>query len=253
MLTISFFSAAIIAGTPLLFATLGEILTQKTGNLNLGVEGMMLMGAVMGFLVGFHSGNPFLALLAAMLAGAMGAGIYALLTISLRANQEVSGLALTTFGTGFSSFLGQSLVGQVTPKSISNFFNPIAIPGLSKIPVIGPIFFNHDVFVYFGYLTAILLGIYLYKTQKGLNLRAVGENPGAADAASINVTLYNYVHILLVGALCGLGGAFLSIVYVPAWQENTHRTGLVLCIGYLGVEPFRLFWRLFIQCLGHWF
>ena len=104
MLTISFFSAAIIAGTPLLFATLGEILTQKTGNLNLGVEGMMLMGAVMGFLVGFHSGNPFLALLAAMLAGAMGAGIYALLTISLRANQEVSGLALTTFGTGFSSF-----------------------------------------------------------------------------------------------------------------------------------------------------
>ena len=220
MLTISFFSAAIIAGTPLLFATLGEILTQKTGNLNLGVEGMMLMGAVMGFLVGFHSGNPFLALLAAMLAGAMGAGIYALLTISLRANQEVSGLALTTFGTGFSSFLGQSLVGQVTPKSISNFFNPIAIPGLSKIPVIGPIFFNHDVFVYFGYLTAILLGIYLYKTQKGLNLRAVGENPGAADAASINVTLYKYVHILLGGALCGLGGAYLSLVYVPAWQDN---------------------------------
>ena len=85
-------------------------------------------------------------------------------------------------------------MGQVTPKSISNFFNPIAIPGLSKIPVIGPIFFNHDVFVYFGYLTAILLGIYLYKTQKGLNLRAVGENPGAADAASINVTLYKYVH-----------------------------------------------------------
>lgn len=220
MLTVSFFYAAIIAGTPLLFATLGEIITQKSGNLNLGVEGMMLMGAVMGFMVSYHWGNPILALLAAMLAGAMGAGIYALLTITLRANQEVSGLALTIFGTGFASFLGQSLVGQVTPSTVSTFFKPIALPGLSKIPVLGPVFFKHDIFVYIGYLTAIALGIYLYKTQKGLNLRAVGENPAAADAASINVSLYKYVHILLGGALCGLGGAYLSLVYVPAWQEN---------------------------------
>jgi simple sugar transport system permease protein len=216
---ISFLAAAVVAGTPLLFATLGEILTEKAGNLNLGVEGMMLMGAVMGFQVGLSTANSLLAMGAAMLAGAAGALIFALLTITLRANQVVSGLSLTIFGTGFSGFMGKKLVGEIAPDSIKAFFKPYAVPGLGDIPVIGPIFFHQDPFVYLGYLTAILMGIYLYRTRIGLNLRAVGENPGAADAASINITLYKYVHVLLGGALCGLGGAYLSLVYVPAWQD----------------------------------
>lgn len=217
---ISFLAAAIVAGTPLLFATLGEILTERSGNLNLGVEGMMLMGAVMGFMVGMMTGNAALALLAAMVAGACGALIFAFLTVTLRANQVVSGLTLTIFGTGFSNFIGQDMVGQIAPESLRIFFKPYSIPLLGDIPVLGPILFRQDAFVYLGYISAILLGIYLYKTSKGLNLQAVGENPGAADAVGVNVTLYKYVHTLMGGALCGLGGAYLSLVYVPAWAEG---------------------------------
>lgn len=217
---VSFLTAAVVAGTPLLFATIGEIITERSGNLNLGVEGMMLMGAVMGFMVGMMTGNAALALAAAMIAGACGALIFAFLTITLKANQVVSGLTLTIFGTGLSNFVGQPLVGQIAPESIRNFFRPYSIPLLGDIPVIGPILFRQDAFVYLGYTAAILLGIYLYKTNKGLNLRAVGENPAAADAVGINVALYKYLHTLLGGALCGLGGAYLSLVYVPAWQEG---------------------------------
>lgn len=217
---ISFFAAAIVAGTPLLFATLGELITEKGGNLNLGVEGMMLMGAVIGFAVGLATTNPVFALLGAAAAGAMGAGIYAFLTVCLRANQVVAGLALTIFGTGFASFLGKDLVGQVMPAGIKAFFHPIVIPIIGNIPILGEIFFRQDIFVYFGYLAVIISGIYLFKTRKGLNLRAVGENAAAADASGINVNLYKYVHTILGGALCGLGGAYLSLVYVPAWQEN---------------------------------
>ncbi|HHY06358.1 MAG TPA: ABC transporter permease, partial [Clostridia bacterium] len=217
---VSFLAASIVAGTPLLFATLGEIITEKAGNLNLGVEGMMLMGAVVGFYVGLRTQSPVLALLAAMLAGAAGAFIYALLTVSLRANQVVTGLTLTIFGTGFAGFMGQGLVGEIVPEALKVFFKPRTLPLLGQIPFLGEIFFRQDVFVYLGYLTAILLGIYFYKTRIGLNLRAIGENPAAADAASVNVTLYKYMHILWGGALCGLGGAYLSLVYVPAWQEN---------------------------------
>lgn len=215
-----FFHAAVVAGTPLLLATLGEILTEKSGNLNLGVEGMMLIGAVMGFVTGYSSGNAVAALLAAMAAGAFGALIYAVLTISLRANQVVTGLTLTIFGTGLSSLLGQKVVGQSLPESIKNFFVPVDIPFLSDIPYIGRIFFNQDLFVYLSYVITIIIGIYLYKTTTGLNLKAVGEDPASADAVSINVTLYKYINILIGGALAGLGGAYLSIVHVPTWQEN---------------------------------
>lgn len=217
---ISFLHATIVAGTPLLLATLGEILTEKVGNLNLGVEGMMLMGAVMGFIVGYKTGNPYMALLAAMIAGGLGGFIYGFLTVGLRANQVVTGLTLTIFGTGLSSLLGQKVVGQVVPNAIKDFFEPLSIPVLSKIPYIGPILFTQDVFVYISYLLAIITGIYLYNTRAGLNLRAVGENAAAADAVSINVSLYKYINITLGGALAGLGGAYLSLVYVPAWQEN---------------------------------
>ncbi|MGV8981127.1 ABC transporter permease [Clostridium sp.] len=216
----TFLAAAIVAGTPLLFATLGEILIERAGNLNLGVEGMMLMGAVIGFLVGLNTASVFAALLGAMVAGAFGGLIFAFLTISLRANQVVTGLALATFGSGFSTLIGKQLVGQTAPAAVKSFFKPYSIPVISDIPVVGPIFFKQDAFVYLGYILAVVIGVYLYNTSKGLNLRAIGENPGSADAASINITLYKYVHILIGGALCGLGGAYLSLVYIPNWQEN---------------------------------
>lgn len=217
---VSFLAAAIVAGTPLLYATLGEIITERAGNLNLGVEGMMLMGAVIGFQISLTTENVVLALAGACLAGALGALIFALLTVSLRANQIVSGLALTIFGTGFAGFLGKKIAGEVVPQAVKQFLVPFSFPGLGKVPFIGPIFFNHDILVYLGYVAAGIAGFYLYKTRLGLNLRAIGENPGAADAATINISLYKYLHILLGGALCGLGGAYLSLVYVPAWQEN---------------------------------
>lgn len=216
----AFLAAAVIAGTPLLFATLGELITEKAGNLNLGVEGMMLMGAVMGFGVGLWTGNPFLALLGAIGAGALGSAIYAILTVTLRANQVVTGLTLTIFGTGFASFVGQSFMGVPAPAAVKSLFLTMEIPLLSSIPVIGPMLFKQDIFIYFGYLITILAVVYLKKTKKGLNLRAVGENAGAADASGINVTLYKYIHIIIGGALCGLGGAYMSLVTIPVWQEN---------------------------------
>lgn len=217
---ISFFTAAVVAGIPLLFATLGEIITERSGHLNLGVEGMMLMGAVAGFGAGFYTSNPFIALLVAAMAGAFGAFIYGFLTITLKTNQVVTGLTLTIFGTGLSSFLGQSFIGEKMPERIITFFTPVKVPLLSEIPVIGAILFNQDIFVYIGYVITIILGFYLYKTRFGLNLRSIGEDPSVADTVGIRVDLYKYVHILLGGALCGLGGAYLSIVDVPQWTEG---------------------------------
>ncbi len=217
---IPFFKAAVQAGTPLLFATVGEIITEKSGNLNLGVEGMMLIGAVIGFQVGLVTSSPILALFGAIIAGAIAALIFAFLTVTLKANQVVTGLSLTILGTGFSSFIGQSLVGEVVPNEVKRFFGEYKIPFLGDIPFLGEILFSQNIYVYLGYVLAIGFGVYLYKTRKGLNLRMVGENPSAADASGINVDLYKYVHIMLGGALCGLGGAYLSLVYVPAWQEN---------------------------------
>ncbi|QSX07898.1 ABC transporter permease [Alkalibacter rhizosphaerae] len=220
MNVISFLSAMVQAGTPLLFATLGEIFTQKVGHLNLGLEGMMLMGAVTGFAIGYNTGSPVLAVLAAMLAGMIGALIYAVITVTLKGNHEVTGLTLTIFGVGFASFVGNSLVGYKLPDSVSQVFAEKPIPLLADIPAIGEIFFSQSVLVYVSYVLVVVLGILLYKTKYGLNLRMVGENPGAADASGINVTRYKYFYILMGGALSGLGGAFLSLAYIPVWQEN---------------------------------
>jgi general nucleoside transport system permease protein len=217
---INFLSAAIIAAMPLLFATIGEILTEKVGNLNLGVEGMMLLGAISGFLVGNSTGSFSLAVLAGFLGGMFCSFIYGFLVITLRANQVVSGLALTTFGTGVASMLGTSVMGVRVPESILVMSQKIPIPILSKIPIIGPSLFTQDIFVYIGYITVIIVGIYLYKTTIGLNATAVGENPAAADAASININKYKYIHTLIGGGLAGLGGAYISLIYVPSWQNN---------------------------------
>jgi general nucleoside transport system permease protein len=216
----NFLIAVVIAAMPLVYATLGELLCEKVGNLNLGVEGMMLMGAVMGFRVGLATNNPVLAVIAALLAGAVGAAMFAFLTVSLRANQVVTGLTLTIFGGGFAGLVGRDVVGVPLAIGIRDSFNTIPIPFLSDIPLIGKPLFDQDMLVYGGFLCVILLIFYFKRTRAGLNTRAVGENAAAADASGINVTLYKYANIIVGGALCGLGGAYMTLVTIPVWQEN---------------------------------
>ncbi len=207
-------------GTPLLLATLGGIFCERVGNMNLGVEGMMLLGAVAGFMCGFSTGSPLLAVLVAGLAGALGALLYAVVTVTFRGNQVVTGLALTIFGTGVSSFLGQSLTGLALPDRIGTTFAAYRVPLLADIPLLGKMLFEQSVYVQLTLVAALLIYLYMFKTYPGLNMRCVGENPGAADASGIPVTLYKYIHILFGGFLCGLGGAYLSLVFVPRWQDN---------------------------------
>ncbi len=223
---VAFLYAAILASVPLMYGTLGEIITEKAGHLNLGVEGMMYMGAAFGFLGGYLTGNSLVTILLAFFAGMFGALIYAFLTISLKANQNVTGLALTTFGTGVANFLGQSLLKNasgafVVQKNVIEFFKPVKLGFLSELPVIGQLLFSHSIFTYFVVALAIGMHIYLNHTHTGLNLRAIGENPAAADAAGVNVTLYKYIHLLLGGGICGLGGAYISLVTCAGnWQQN---------------------------------
>lgn len=211
-----FLQTAVQAGTHILFAILGGILCEKVGHINLGIEGMMLMGASIGFATSVNTSNPLLAVLAAALAGGAGALIYAFITVTLRGNQVVTGLVLTIFGTGVAGFLGKSLSGQ----TIKNFFPVIEIPYLSKIPVIGKMLFSQGIYVLAAIVLAIVMYIYLNKTKIGLNTRAIGENPGAADASGINVNLYKYINIVVGGALCGVGGAYLSLAFITRWQDN---------------------------------
>ncbi len=206
----------IISGTPLLFAALGELISEKAGVMNLGVEGMMLMGAVTGFAVDVYTHNQWAGILAAMIAGGIVAIIHAFLTISLRANQVVSGLALTIFGTGLSAYLGKPLIGLPAPAT----FKTVPIPGLSEIPWIGPILFSHDLLVYLSFILVAVIWFVLYKTKTGLILRAVGENPGAVDAAGINVFKVRYIAVILGGMMAGAAGAYLSLAYAPSWLEN---------------------------------
>lgn len=209
-------ATGIIAGTPILLAALGELISEQAGVLNLGVEGMMLIGAVCGFMVTLSSGSQWIGLAAAVVAGGLMAFIHAFLSISLRANQVVSGLALTIFGTGLSGFLGKSLIGVPLPVT----FKPIAIPLLSDIPVLGVSLFKHDALVYLTYLLTLVCWFVLYRTKTGLKVRAVGESPGAADAAGINVYAVRYICVILGGMLSGAAGAYLSLAYAPSWLEN---------------------------------
>ncbi|QDR81624.1 ABC transporter permease [Sporomusa termitida] len=213
---VAIFAAGIIAGTPILLAALGEILAELAGVINLGVEGMMLVGAVTGFMVALHTTEPWLGLLAAVAAGGLMALIHAFLTITLRANQVVSGLALTIFGTGLSGYIGKSLIGL----PLTNTFKPFALPGLSELPAVGIILFRHDALVYLSYGLVALLWFFLFRTRKGLAMRAVGENPGAADTAGIPVFRVRYLFVIIGGMLAGMAGAYLSLAYAPSWLEN---------------------------------
>jgi len=212
------FTAAVLAGVPLLFGTVGEIVTQKSGSLNLGVEGLMYLGAICGFVGGYYSGSAAAALLAAFAGGMLGSLIFALLTVTLGANQNVTGLTLTLFGTGIANYMGDALINSSPLKAVSltagvkNAFKPVSIPVLSNIPYVGRLFFQYNLFVYLGIIIAIAIFVYMNKTRAGLNLRAIGENPSAADAAGVTVARNKYLHILLGGGICALGGAYIAIV-----------------------------------------
>ncbi|MDO4279377.1 MAG: ABC transporter permease [Lachnoclostridium edouardi] len=224
---IKFIFAAVLAGTPLLFGTVGEILSEKVGHLNLGVEGIMSIGACAGFMVGYITDNFALAIIAAFGAGVLAALIYAVLTVTFMANQNVTGLTLTVFGIGFANFIGFYMLGKSEsnnlklPETITAQMREISIPILSDIPVVGKLVFSYNPFVYLGIVIAILMGLYLSKTKAGLNVQAIGENPGAADAAGIQVTKLRYFNILLGGGICGIGGAYCSmIINGGVWISN---------------------------------
>ncbi|HUS17758.1 MAG TPA: ABC transporter permease [Chloroflexia bacterium] len=213
---ISVLAAAIAAGTAILFACLGEILCERAGVINLGVEGMMLMGALGGFVVTVWTGSPVAGALAAMLVGGALSLIHAVLTVTLRANQVVSGLALTLFGTGLSSFLGQRFVGQAPPAA----FSKVALPLLGDLPGLGPVLFRQDWLTYASYLLVPVLWFGIYRTRPGLYLRAVGESPATTDAMGINVAGLRYLYVMLGGMLAGLGGAAISLATNPGWTEG---------------------------------
>ena len=211
-----FIAAAIAAGTPILYAALGEILTERAGVLNLGLEGLMLVGGMAGFAAASTFMSPWAGLVAALLAGALLGLVFGFLTITLRANQVVSGLALTTFGIGLSAFLGKSLLG----RGLTSSFKDYSIPILSDIPFFGVALFQHDALVYLSFILVIVFWYLIYRTHAGLHMRSVGENPRAADTLGVNVTRQRYVYTILGGALVALGGAYLSVAYVPSWLEN---------------------------------
>ena len=211
---ITILQAGVASGTVLLFATIGELFAERSGVLNLGVEGMMLIGAMTGFSVAIKTGNPWLGVLMAMLFAGLISQIHAYIVITLQADQVVSGLALTFLGTGISLVLGEGLSKAGTVSLIPSF----SIPLLSQIPILGPIFFtNQSVLVYFGYLLVPLAWYYINRTRPGLHLRAVGEYPSAADALGINVFRMRYFYVFVGGLLAGLGGATISLAISPGW------------------------------------
>lgn len=212
---IALFAATVQSGTPILFATLGEIFTEKSGVINLGVEGVMLLGALAGFIVARQTGNPTLGFLAAGLVGSLATAIHGTVCLLFLGNQVVSGLALTILGTGFANYLGTAFIGTAAPG-----FAPLAVPGLSAIPWIGPIFFQHDPLVYVSYLIPPTMWLFFKRTRFGLGLRAAGEYPAAASAAGLHVLAYRWLGILGGGFLMGLGGAYLSLAYTHLWTSN---------------------------------
>jgi simple sugar transport system permease protein len=207
--------ATLRAGTPLVFAALGELVTEKSGVLNLGIEGMMLIGAVAGFIATVLTGSPFAGVVFAMLAGILVSLLFGFLTLTLLTNQVATGLALTIFGIGLSAFVGLGYIG--TPIQ---GLQPLAIPLLGEIPVLGPLLFRHDPLVYLSLLMLAAVAWFLARTRAGLVLRAVGESHEAAHAIGYPVIAIRYLAVMFGGAMSGLAGAYLSLVYTPQWTEN---------------------------------
>ena len=207
--------ATLAAGTPLVFAALGELVTEKSGVLNLGVEGMMLVGAIAAFAATVASGSVWTGVLAGMLAGAAMSLVFAVLALTLQANQVAAGLALSLFGLGLSAFAGKPLesIALQAPQAMK-------LPLLSDIPLLGPMLFSHQPLVYLSWVLVALVSWFLYRSRAGLVLRAVGESPVSANAIGYPVIAIRYLATLFGGAMAGIGGAFLSIVYTPMWVEG---------------------------------
>ncbi len=233
---IVFIQKAIVQGMSILFGAEGEILTEKSGNLNLGIPGIMYMGGIAGLMGAFfyeiNVENPIpvigmlISLVCAVACAMLGGLIYSVLTITLRANQNVTGLALTTFGMGFGNFFGGSIsklaggVGQISVSTTAGVYQA-KIPVLSKIPVLGDVLFSYGFLTYFAIILAVVLSYFLFRTRSGLNLRAVGENPGTADAAGINVTRYKYLATCIGAGIAGLGGLYFVMEYSGGtWTNN---------------------------------
>jgi simple sugar transport system permease protein len=222
---VAILAAAIAAGTPIVFAALGELVTEKSGVLNLGVEGMMLVGAVAGFAATVATGSPWLGILAGMAAGAAMALIFAVLALQLMANQVAAGLALTLFGVGLSAFVGKPL------ESVAMASQPVwEIPLLADIPLLGPVLFRHHLLVYVSWVLFAALSWFLYRSRAGLVLRSVGESPESAHAIGYRVIAIRYLATLFGGAMAGLGGAYLAEFYTPMWVE-----GLVAGRGWIAL------------------
>lgn len=216
LLIYSILKRALISGTPLLLGTLGEIYTERSGILNLGVEGLMAIGAIGGFGITFITGNIFLGFIFAILFGIGLSLIHAFITITLKGNQTISGLALTMFGLGVSGFWGKAYIGKSLPVRIEE----IEIFGLSKIPFLGELIFENDIILYLSWILTFLLWFILFRTKWGIIIRSCGENPLASDSMGINVNLVRYISVMIGGALSGLAGAYLSLVYTPMWIEG---------------------------------
>ncbi|MDY3747510.1 MAG: ABC transporter permease [Lachnospiraceae bacterium] len=212
----SILASTISVAVIMLYATIGEIISQRAGIMNLGLEGIMLMGAVSAYFTVVHTHSLALAILTVIVVGALLGLIYAFITVTLQANQVVAGLAMMTFGSGLSGFIGNSITGVAANLK----FESLPIPLLSKIPVIGKIFFSQNLLVYILYVIVAIVIVYIYKTRPGMTLRALGENPGALDAVGINVFALRYVYCIVGTILVAMGGAYMSIAYSNSWQEG---------------------------------
>jgi ABC-type uncharacterized transport system permease subunit len=215
-LLLTIFVAGVGAGTTLLFAAVGEIITERAGVLNLGVEGMMLVGAVTGFVVNNEANSLWLGVVAGILAGMALGVLHAVMVVTFASNQVVTGLALVIFARGLSGWLGNSVVG-VAPEQT---FARIAVPGLSSIPVVGPILFGQNALVYLSFALVAATWWFLFRTSPGLNLRSVGESPETSDAVGLSVTRTRYLAVMTGGGFAGLGGAYLSLAQAPSWTPN---------------------------------
>ena len=210
-------TAAVAQGTPLLLTALGEILTQRSGVLNLGLEGMMLMGAASAFIALIHTDSLLIAVLAGALCSGLLALLHAFLSVTCRVHQIICGLALNIFAGGLSGYLGKDYNGIAAPKVLPNF----RIPLLADIPYVGEIFFNQNLLVYLSYGLVIGLTFMIFHTQTGLKLRACGENPAAAYSMGIDVNRTRYIYVVIGGMLAGIGGSFLILSTIPSWVDCT--------------------------------
>ncbi len=203
--------------TPLLWAALGEIYAERSGVVNLGVEGMMILGAIAGFIVAQTTGSPLLGIVAAAGVGGLAGLLHAFIAITLRADQYVSGLALTILGLGLAGLVGRAYVGV----PLSNPMQAATVPGLSSLPVVGPaLFTNQHLLTYAGLIIAVLLSVVLFTTKLGVIIRSAGESPAATDALGINVFLVRYLCVVFGGVMAGIAGAYLSLAYRPSWTEG---------------------------------